>query len=307
MVVLSDPTERAVRHWRALSAAIARDGGRRAEIGAGGGSGSGSGGSGGGRAPLTGAGGVGGVARLHVRGDASHLLSYTNGSTLLQKLRAEATQLTQCVDAAAAGSDPSSGSGSVGNAGGGGLGSISVSAWHRCITLACNWYECVLGTGLYAPQLRHWLRYFGPERFLLLEETSLRSSPATVAKRLSAFLHLGSPLTASALLAAAGNRSAAPVVGDSVRRLLKGFYDKQAPDVRQLFRELAPDSAAAAASVRWLHPNAALSRRGAAGSAGGGGSSGGSSSGGSSSGGSSSGGHSSSAGNGGVDSGANAR
>jgi len=148
----------------------------------------------------------------------------------------------QCLDATAAGSGPaSSGSGSGGDAGGGGLGSVSVSAWRRCITLACNWYECVLGTGLYAPQLRHWLRYFPPERFLLLEETSLRSSPATVAKRLSAFLNLSSPLPASTLLAAAGKRSAAPVVGDSVRKLLKGFYDKQAPDVTQLLRELSPE------------------------------------------------------------------
>ena len=43
----------------------------------------------------------------------------------------------------------------------------------------------MLGAGLYAPQLRHWLRLFPANRFLVLEESELREHPADVAERLT--------------------------------------------------------------------------------------------------------------------------
>ena len=42
-------------------------------------------------------------------------------------------------------------------------GALAVRTWQECTARTCNWIECILGAGLYAPQLRHWLDHFGRE------------------------------------------------------------------------------------------------------------------------------------------------
>jgi hypothetical protein len=133
---------------------------------------------------------------------------------------------------------------------GAGRRAIDPETWKECTTRSCNWFECILGAGLFAPQLRHWLSIFPRESFLLLEEEEMRTQPALVASRVSTFLRLFQPLTASAVLAASPNRST-PLLGDAVRRGLRDFYAPYASDVRQLFSELAPPDGGWMAA-RWL-------------------------------------------------------
>ena len=213
VVVLSDPVDRAVRHWRTIVAALARaPGGPR---------------SGGERGAPT--------AR-----------AYTNGTTLAKKVRAEASQMEACI----AGGQGSAGGGNGGGAATGG-GALAVRKWQECTTRACNWFECIVGAGLYAPQLRHWLQHFPRERFFLLEESQLSSQPETVASALSRFLALPRPLTPAQVLGAFPNHTT-PVVGDAVRKALRSFYSPHLRDVRQLFGELAFEGSRWA-DANWLH------------------------------------------------------
>ena len=251
VIVLSDPVDRAVRHWRSITAALARGGG-----GVGGGSGaggaSGGGGGGGGTGPGGGASGARAMRPLGARGEVSHLASYTNGSTLVRKLRSEASHIQQCLTARGA---KNGGRAASGGGGGGEGSSVSVRAWQTCTTLACNWVECVLGVGLYAPQLRHWLSYFPSERFLLLEESELRLNPKATGLRLSRFLAGPVPLHGTGVLATAANRTLRPpTVGESVRRVLHSFYHKHTPEVRKLFEELSMDESQGESwqGARWL-------------------------------------------------------
>jgi len=197
--VLGDPVDRAVRHWRAMNAALSRS-----------------------------TVGPRGVDR------AAHMAAYTNGTTLSRKVRTEATQLGECLHTRSA------------------RGEQLVSAWQECTSRACNWAECIIGTGLYAPQLRHFLNYFPRERFLLLEEEMLTSQPQLVASTLSHFLELPRPLHSDAVRAAASNRSHSAVVGDALRRALRTFYAAHVPYVRALFEQLAP-AGAAWSNAAWLN------------------------------------------------------
>jgi len=101
--------------------------------------------------------------------------------------------------------------------------------------------------------MRHWLRHFGADRFVLLEEEQLRSQPEWVASTLSTFLQLPKPLTAEAMLSTASNHSHAPVVGDALKRSLRSFYDEHVPQVRAIFEQLAPPGSKWA-DAPWLTP-----------------------------------------------------
>ena len=170
------------------------------------------------------------------------MTAYTNGTTLARKVRVEATGLGQCLrEMYVLSSRSTTGSDSANE----------VRAWQECVTRACNWIECILGAGLYAPQVLHWLQHFPPERFLLLEEGQLRSQPGWVAHQLSAFLQLPKRLSAEGVLAVVSNHTHSSVVGEALRRTLRSFYDEQAPQVRRLFERLAPTGSEWAAA-RWL-------------------------------------------------------
>ena len=222
VVVLGDPVDRAVRHWRSINAALTRPAGL----------------------PLRGS------AAKGTGGERAQMTAYTNGTTLAKKVRNEATELSQCFKK------------TPGHASNGRSSSIPatqlVSAWQECTTRACNWVECILGGGLYGPQLRHWLKHFGSDRFLLLEEEQLRTQPEFVASSLTGFLELPKALDPSSIAWMAGNHSTgrATVVGEQLRRALHQFYDEHAPHVRKLFEELAPKGSNWA-SASWLNRRSA--------------------------------------------------
>ena len=208
IVVLSDPVDRAVRHWRSITSALARA-----------------------PAPARGGGGERGY---------SALVGYTNGSTLSRKVRTEALDIARCISQNRADNSKHK--------------ELAVGTWQQCTTRACNWYECVVGGGLYYPQLRHWFSLFPRENFLLLEETQLRDKPALVADRVSAFLRLARPLAAEQLRAVAANHTHVPV-GDAVRRTLRSFYDEHVHGTQALLHELAPSGWEAAP---WLSAGSTL-------------------------------------------------
>ena len=132
-----------------------------------------------------------------------------------------------------------------------------VSAWQECTTRACNWVECILGGGLYGPQPRHWLKHFGSDRFLLLEEEQLRTQPEFVASSLTGFLELPKRWIQAALHGwRESSTGRATVVGEQLRRALHQFYDEHAPHVRKLFEELAPKGSNWA-SASWLNRRSA--------------------------------------------------
>ena len=126
VVVLRNPSERAVLHWRSLNAAMARVPAPTRKV----------------------RNGVPVLSRLTLE-----LAAYVNGSTLARKARVEGEAMRRCLHARRE------------------LGTTetSVDDWMACTTLACSWFECVMGTGMYAPQLRNWLRYFEPKQLLLLD------------------------------------------------------------------------------------------------------------------------------------------
>eukprot|EP00965_Chrysotila_dentata_P029083 967156-Pleurochrysis_carterae.AAC.3 len=43
------------------------------------------------------------------------------------------------------------------------------------VVVAHHRVECILGAGLYAPQLRGWLRFYEPKQFLLFEAKQARA------------------------------------------------------------------------------------------------------------------------------------
>ena len=106
--------------------------------------------------------------------------------------------------------------------------------------------ECVIGAGLYAPQLRGWLRYFEPRQFLLLEASRVYADPPAAAEQLRSFL--GMPLFASVAPLAAANLTDL-TVGEQAKRVMQRFYAEHNEQTRRLFDELAPG---AAEGVSWL-------------------------------------------------------
>lgn len=158
VAVLRDPAELALRHWRALRGAVA------ARL-----------------APsrlLRGSDGLPGAVRRGAAPNASRAGSasasvlgyqrYINGSTLARKVRDEATAIRGCLRGRGAA-----------------VGGVSFDDWKACTTLQCNWMECLLAWGMYAPQLRGWLGLFSPRQFLLLEATQLTAEPRAVAAQVA--------------------------------------------------------------------------------------------------------------------------
>jgi len=225
VVVLRDPTERAVRHWRGLNVAQAQA--RARHVGAHSGKRTGEG----------------------ARAKLDELSSYINGTNLMRKVKQEANALSECLRARreAAG-------GGAGGGGGGGrraaaaaaAGLTSAEDWEACTTVACGWTECILGAGMYAPQLRGWLRYFEPRQFLLLEASRVYADPPAAAEQLRSFL--GMPLFASVAPLAAANLTDL-TVGEQAKRVMQRFYAEHNEQTRRLFDELAPG---AAEGVSWL-------------------------------------------------------
>jgi hypothetical protein len=116
----------------------------------------------------------------------------------------------------------------------------SANDWRYCITTQCNWHDCVIGTGLYAPQLRGWLAPFPPEQLLLLEASQLLSEPLQVANLVQTFLSVPSLSAAAVGMAEAGQ---AADHGKEALADLQAFYAPHNRNVRRMFDALAPAGA----------------------------------------------------------------
>ena len=208
IIVLRNPAERAMRHWRALQAVATRTLTRH----------------------LT----KRGVAEV-AASKANELNGYLNGTSFLKKIKYETAQLQGCLDAQ--------------RINGGHTLGVTNDDWERCVTTACNWHECIVGTGLYAPQLRAWLKYFSPHQFLLLEVNQLQWEPSKVASQIQAFLRLP-PLDSIELLRGKDNSSSA-AIPDQARRLMERFYSEHNQQTRKLFSELT-SSSSSWARADWL-------------------------------------------------------
>jgi len=180
--------------------------------------------------------------------------SYINGTNLGRKVKQEALALGECLRARRAGGGTAGRGGGKGGGGGdGGAAAADVRAedWEACTTVACGWLECVLGAGMYAPQLRGWLRYFDRRQFLLLEASRVYADPLGAAEQLRAFLGLP-PFASLAPLTAANLTEL--TVGEGAKRVMQRFYAEHNEQTRRLFDELSPG---AAEGVGWLSRAAA--------------------------------------------------
>jgi len=164
----------------------------------------------------------------------SDLHRYINGSSFTKKMKQEALQLRECFDA---------------HQGGAGVRDvITYPNWEVCMTLACNWLECVMGTGLYAPQLLGWLQYFNRDQFLVLQADEMILQPTDAIRRVSKFL--GVPLQHSSTgMLASPEHNITATVGEQAKRLIQRFYSKHNKQVRAILSELDP---AAGTQAGWL-------------------------------------------------------
>ena len=117
---------------------------------------------------------------------------------------------------------------------------LSTTQWETCVTTACNWLECVIGTGIYAQQLLSWLRYFRKEQFLVLEATQLHVDHAETAAKIRAFLSLPAQASAEPFGGRDGNSSGV-VIGDQAKRLMQRFYSDHNKQLKGLLEGVAPN------------------------------------------------------------------
>jgi len=197
IVVLRDPVERAVLHWRSLHASALHAPNRHSlkrSVGD------------------------------FVGPKLSDLQSYLNGSSLAKKVKQEAMQFEECFSSQRLKK---------------GYSALTHAQWHACTTLACNWLECVVGTGLYAPQLLGWLHYFHKHQFLVLDANEILLEPIEVAERISAFLDL-KPLMHVGLIIHKDSNGTATVISEHAKRWIQRFYQIHNKQVKEMLVELAP-------------------------------------------------------------------
>ncbi|KAL1503035.1 hypothetical protein AB1Y20_011104 [Prymnesium parvum] len=65
--------------------------------------------------------------------------------------------------------------------------SISLHVWQQCIATECGWPGCIVGTGLFAPQIRAWRMVYPPEQVAVFTLGELARSPAAALRRLFQF------------------------------------------------------------------------------------------------------------------------
>lgn len=120
---------------------------------------------------------------------------------------------------------------------------VSVEAWQKCTAVACGWSGCVVGAGLYAPQLRAWRQAYGPSQLAVAMLSDLTTRPEPTISRLMSFVgrpaagaHAPRALERTAadmLPRAEAAMAAARSMPRSGGRLLDEFYARFAAGVRR--------------------------------------------------------------------------
>ena len=67
---------------------------------------------------------------------------------------------------------------------------LSPDVLQQCVAVACGWASCVVGAGVYAPQLRAWRASYAPRSISVFSLNELRRAPADALRRIRAFLEL---------------------------------------------------------------------------------------------------------------------
>lgn len=253
VIVLRDPADRVTRHWRSIRMTTNRRSLAEAMS-----------------KPAAAPGWPGRAAEPLLRHERTSLLRAGGNVTMYRKVHTEVKAMGDCLSARLA-MRASTVRAKIAHTGGStGMSSTIVpplegsepshDEWRHCMTTQCNWLECLVGTGLYAPQLRGWLAHFSPEQMLLLEASQLTSEPRLVAQKVEAFLHVppfGAAADAMAQSEVDSERTF--VTGKQALSELRSFYAPHNGHVRRLFEVLAPPGAWQ--SAVWLQPADGASAR----------------------------------------------
>lgn len=76
---------------------------------------------------------------------------------------------------------------------------ISLQAWQQCIATECGWGGCVVGAGLFGPQLRSWRLAYGAGQVAVFTLGELKRTPAAALRHL--FQFTGEPMHPSSVVA----------------------------------------------------------------------------------------------------------
>ena len=102
------------------------------------------------------------------------------------KVLAEGNALSRCFEAETA-------AGAAEPAGAGAAAALSTAAWERCVASVCGFRGCIMGEGVYAPQLAAWQRAARSFQWVLLPGESLRNRPAEALGRIFTVFKLPQP------------------------------------------------------------------------------------------------------------------
>lgn len=186
---------------------------------------------------------------------ASVLHAYAEGFNFSTRAAAEAAALERCL---VAGQHSAAGMSL----------STSPDLWRRCVSVGCGWDGCVVGAGLFAPQLHAWRISHADSRLAVFTLRELRDRPAAAAARVRRHLDLhlsaasaadasataSSPDCASELLQqqAKARVAEATALPEGAAGRLRAFYARLSAQLR---REL---TALGAPLESWRHTDAWL-------------------------------------------------
>ena len=222
------------------------------------------------------------------------LRPYLHPRNFTAKVAGEISSLSRCL----ADTRPSGRKGSGGGGGeGGGAQSVagraeaevlfspavSVEVWQRCMLVGCGWPSCVVGAGLYAPQLRAWRQMYSPSQLSVLMLSDLTTRTAETIAQVVRFVGLPvAPATAEEARATengvvqraarlvSSRAAAATAAGTSVplkaTTLLRRFYGRFAQAVRRELELMRQPTQHWRAQEAWLweDTNGAEANRGVA-------------------------------------------
>lgn len=152
---------------------------------------------------------------------------------------------------------------------GGGL-SPTVEAWQQCVAVACGWEGCVVGAGMFAPQIRTWRTAYPARQMAVFTLRELSADAAGAAIRISTFVGVPPPTQASPDTGTIGGEAAAQCVVASLERsagaaageaedaplgttrLLQGFFARFSEHLRRELVALGDDLTARWPADAWL-------------------------------------------------------
>ena len=135
----------------------------------------------------------------------------------------------------------------------------TAEAWQHCVTTGCGWNGCVVGAGIYAPQLRAWREAYPPEQLAVftLGELHKNGGATAVRRRVDAFLGLPGGGDAQCSLEALEHGAQAALVEgrgvpEGAARTLSAFFATLSEALRHELNAIGEDVAARWPDEAWL-------------------------------------------------------